>query len=89
MKLSKWKKAKIRISYFLILLAMVVYVYSKSTSYQQYMEAQDYETKISEVQKELDNIMVKINTKNSKQEVYDANPDLSVHDNVYYLEKNE
>ncbi len=87
MKFSE--RLKVRITYILIMLVIIVYVFSKSAVYEAKIETSDTQAKISDIEKDLDEITVKINMKNSHDQIVKEYPDLELHDNVYYLEKNE
>ncbi len=80
---------KIRISYLFIFVAVTVYIISKSQTYEILIETADVKSKINEIEKQVDEITVKINTENSNDKVKDDYPDLDVENNVYYLENNE
>lgn len=80
---------KVRISYILIGIAILIYVISKSQTYEILIQTSDIQSKINEVEKQVDEITVKINTENSNELVQDDFPDLDVENNVYYLEQNE
>ncbi len=87
MKLSE--RVKVRVAYLLIVLAIIIYVFSKSTLYETKIETSEEQAKISDIEKDLDEITVKINMKNSRDQIEKEYPDLELHDNVYYLEKDE
>ncbi len=78
-----------RMAYLLIIVAIGVYVISKSQTYEILVQTADLQQKIDEVEKQVDEITVKINTENSNDQVKEDYPDLDVENNVYYLEKNE
>ncbi len=80
---------KIRIAYLFIFVAVTVYIISKSQTYEILIETADVKSKINEIEKQVDEITVKINTGNSNDKVKNDYPDLDVENNVYYLEKNE
>ncbi len=83
------ERLKIRISYLLILLSIIVYVFSKSAVYETKIDTSEKQSKISDIEKDLDEITVKINMKNSRSQIKKEYPNLELHDNVYYLEKDE
>ncbi len=87
--MSFFDRLKVRIAYLFIFIAIVVYVISKSQTYEILIETSDIRTKISEIEKQVDEITVKINTENSNDQVKTDYPELDVENNVYYLEKHE
>ncbi len=87
--MSFFYRLKVRIAYLFIFIAIVVYVISKSQTYEILIETSDIRTKISEIEKQVDEITVKINTENSNDQVKTDYPELDVENNVYYLEKHE
>ncbi len=80
---------KIRIAYLFIFVAVTVYIISKSQTYEVLIETADVKGNINEIEKQVDEITVKINTENSNDKVKDDYPDLDVENNVYYLENDE
>ncbi len=80
---------KIRIAYLFIFVAVTVYIVSKSQTYEILIETANVKGDINEIEKQVDEITVKINTENSNDKVKDDYPDLDVENNVYYLENDE
>ncbi len=80
---------KIRIAYLFIFVAVTVYIVSKSQTYEILIETAEVKGDINEIEKQVDEITVKINTENSNDKVKDDYPDLDVENNVYYLENDE
>lgn len=84
----KMRRLRLFISYFFILFVIVVYVASNTYHYKFSLQQQDMETEISDLKGQINDIEMKINTTNSRTNVTKKYPDLTINDNVYYLENN-
>lgn len=82
-------KLKIRTAYLLLIVTAIVYIYSKSEMYEIQVDTTKIQSEISELEKSIDEITVKINTENARDQISTDYPDLDIHNNVYYLEQNE
>lgn len=87
--ISRGRKFRLFVSYFFIFFSIGFYVISNVYHYQISLEQITNQSAINKIKDEINNNYMKINTSNSRTKILDEFPNLSIEDNVYYLESNE
>lgn len=83
------KEFRLRLIYVYSVLAVtfVVYVVTKTYTYQLYLDQKQMNQIITETQQQLDHTNVRINTLNSREAIGEKFPTLEPRDNVFFLEE--
>ncbi len=81
-------KLRLFFVYTLIIITFLVYIFGKTYIYQLQLNQNNLSSDISQLQMDLEEANVRINTLISRESITDDYPDLKLEsDNVYYLER--
>lgn len=86
---SKGRKVRLFVSYFCIVILIIFYVFSNVYHYKISLSQIQNQSEINTTRDEINNNYMKINTSNSRAKILEKYPELSIQDNVYYLESYE